>query len=276
MSAIEGRRSVGNVPIGVLHLPEIVELIVGEEVVEAHRVAQLCALQVARLTEKCFVEGERVDMVFPILRVVKQLIHHACGLLVLLLEVQIGLLGGRGEALFEERCVVVVHVIHIVVAGIVTDNELRIAAHQLLQSVLHAENAADDGGAFGVDMRFAGEDFGEILHHACGNLLVLLCAEQCEFAVTSCGCIANDTQFLQHFLSFRREFAERVGLHEPHNGALIVAFADEPAAAMSAVMAQVKRHIALGCRRERLLLWSRISQIVGCRHTSVGFKNASC
>ena len=169
--------------------------------------AQFGALNVAGLLVKCFVEFFVINLFLPVTVVIEKLTHHAFRVDMAFAESIICLACFFRHALFEQRSVVMVHVIHVVIAGIMGDVELRVHANQLLQSVFHAQNTADNHGTFSVYMRLSLENLGEITHHSFGNLTVLLCTKLCQFTVTTLCCIAEQAQFMEHLLSFGCEFS---------------------------------------------------------------------
>ena len=63
---------------------------------------------------------------------------------------------------------------HVVIAGVVGERQLRIERGQLQQFILHGEDAADDDGRFGVNVRLTREHFRKALEHAPGDIAVLL------------------------------------------------------------------------------------------------------
>ena len=77
------------------------------------------------------------------------------------------------EPFLVKRTVLMIHIVHVVLAGIELEFQLWIVLCQLQQFVLHGEDAADDDGALGFDDGTVAEDAGEPVVHALGYQLML-------------------------------------------------------------------------------------------------------
>ena len=98
--------------------------------------------------------------------------------------------------------VIQIHVVHVVVAGVVTDDELRIEHEQLLQGVLHGEDATDDDGALRIDVGLALSNTCGKRSYMLGDALVLLRSELGQFAVAP-HFLAYHPDFLQNLMALR-------------------------------------------------------------------------
>ena len=154
------------------------------------------------------------------------------------------------------------------VAGVVRNVQLRVDQQQLVQGVLHGEDAADDHRTLGVDVGRTGEYFGEVVGHAQRDSLVLLGSTLREFAVTALRRVGQQLHLAQHVLARGRQLACLVGLLQ-HAARLGVVFrVDEPARTVASVVAYIIRCIAFG-RGGELLRGSGIGPIAVGRHVAV-------
>ena len=151
---------------------------------------------------------------------------------------------------------------HVVVAGVVGERQLRIELGQLQQFVLHGEDAAYDDGGLGVDVGLSREHLREALVHAACDALVLPGAKRCQLALAATSVVAHGLDGSQHLAAAWRELAQRVGLGQ-HVVRLIEGIgANEPPRAVAAVVADIERLVTGGCRRERLC-GSGVGAVVG-------------
>ena len=106
-----------------------------------------------------------------------------------------------------QSLIALIHIVHIMIAGIMEDVELRILAQHRLQTILHGEDAANHHRASGLDIRLANEDIRESFHHSLGDALVLEGAKWSQFAITSLGILTYQLHLLQGFLALSRQLA---------------------------------------------------------------------
>ena len=87
------------------------------------------------------------------------------------------------------------------------DMELRIHAKQLLQTILHGEDATDDHGAASLDIGLASEYLRKSFHHPSGDTLVLERTERSQFAIPSLGILTYQGYLTQGFLALGCQLA---------------------------------------------------------------------
>ena len=116
-----------------------------------------------------------IHVLLHVLLIVEERRHGTQVVAVLLHEAVVGTLRFKVMTLADQLPVGVVHVPHVVLRRIMSDVELGVHEKQLLEGILHGEDAADDDGALGIDVGLALKDFRETLKHAACYLLVLLC-----------------------------------------------------------------------------------------------------
>ena len=115
--------------------------------------------------------------------------------------------------------VALVHIIHIMLAGIVEDMKFRIHAKHLLQTILHGEDASDYQCASSLDIRLTGKNLRKSLHHSSGNALMLQGAERSQFAITPLRLLANHLHLSQGFLALGSQFSLLLRLEEQESTA---------------------------------------------------------
>ena len=87
------------------------------------------------------------------------------------------------HSLREKFFVVEVHVPHIVLAGIVTNVELRVHGFELLKRIFHREYTTNHDGRLSIHSNITLENFRETLVHSLGNTTMLLSATKSQFSI---------------------------------------------------------------------------------------------
>ena len=93
------------------------------------------------------------------------------------------------------------------IAGIMEDMELRIHAKQLLQTILHGEDATDNHCTASLYVGLACENLRKSFHHSLGDTLVLQSAQGCQFAIPSLGILTYQDYLTQGFLALGCQLA---------------------------------------------------------------------
>ena len=84
----------------------------------------------------------------------------------------------RSNLAMFKSCVALVHIIHIVIAGVMTNLQFWVHHKHLLQSVLHTKNATDNNSTLCINICLTLENLREILKHALCYSLVLLSTQE--------------------------------------------------------------------------------------------------
>lgn len=100
-----------------------------------------------------------------------------------------------------------IHIVHVVLAGIMEDMELRIHAEHLLQTVLHGEDASDHYRTSCLNIGLASKDLRKSFHHSLGYPLVLNCSERSQLAVASSCLLAKQFHLCQCLFALGSELA---------------------------------------------------------------------
>ena len=111
-----------------------------------------------------------------------------------------------------------------------------------------------------------------MLYNALADAMVLTFANGSQVAQTLVGCLVERLQQLQRFLAFDSQFPLLVGLAQRAQYAFVVILADEPTGAVTSVVGEIERHIAL--RRLRIVKVRQLAivvQIVRTCQPGVGF-----
>ena len=168
------RGSEADVKPGVLAEPVLVQLLVSKGVVERQVLAQLRILYVGGHFEEAVGKPRGVHALADVGGVVDKPLQQRQRAVVPVAEF-LERDGRQHLGLLRPQLgVVLVHVVHVVLAGIVGNGQARIQDEQLLQGVFHRQDTANDDGALGIDGRLIGEHLGEALVHAARYLLLLL------------------------------------------------------------------------------------------------------
>ena len=169
----------------------------------------------------------------------------------------------------------IVHVVHVVLAGIAGDDHARVEACQFHELIPHGENAADDDGGACVDVYVAVEDLREAHVHAMGDATVLLSTQWRELAQTSLSLGSQHSYFVEHVVTAWRELVKAVGLDQNVHRVAVLGGADEIARAVSAVVTDIIRCVAFRCLGQ-LLFRPGIGQIVTGCEIAVSFDFLLC
>ena len=167
-----------------------------------------------------------------------------------------------------EPSVVLVHVIHVVIAGIMEDVELGIDAQHLLQAVLHGEDTANHHRASCLDVCIAREYLGKSLHHSPCDALVLDGTQGCQLPIAPLGFISQQSHFPERLFALGSKFAFLLRTEQSTVRHVVGRLAYHVAGAMPAIVAQIEGFVALG-GRSHLLLRTAIGHIVACRERGV-------
>ena len=136
--------------------------------------AQFRALNVRCQLEQMVVQVLGVYLVVYVGCVVEEHLHHTLVVLMAFLESIVGSASLRVPLMVLDFLCLAVHVPHVVFRRVVAYAKLWIQALQLLQGILHREDAAYHHGALGVDVGHALENLGESLIHAVSYFSMLL------------------------------------------------------------------------------------------------------
>ena len=74
--------------------------------------------------------------------------------------------------------IALVHIIHVVIAGIMTNLKFRVHNEQLLEGVLHTKDTTNNNSTLGIDISLSLENLREILNHTLSYSLVLLSTQK--------------------------------------------------------------------------------------------------
>ena len=156
---------------------------------------------------------------------------------------------------YVSHLVLVVHIPHIAIGVVHRDLQVRTLLHQLQHGTAHREHAAGDDGAARIDKGSVAEDLREVLKHAMGYLAHLHLAFLCQVAPTTF-CVGNILAYLfQGHLTCCGQLTQRVGLMQRIIGYHKALHVVQIARAMTTVMTDIKRYIALRG-------WCQLGQIV--------------
>jgi len=106
-------------------------------------------------------------------------IHHSVVHFVFLRKSKVSIFCSATHFSCTQTIVCLIHIIHVVHAGIVLNNQLWVKQQQLLQCIFHGKDAANNGCAFGIDGCSSGKNFGKVLIHTACNALVLFGSALC-------------------------------------------------------------------------------------------------
>ena len=211
----------------------------------------------------------------PVGFAIENRLHHPLIIVVLLRERLQRLVNRRSRAFGSQSRIVQIHIIHIVVTRIVCNLQLRISNEQLLQRIFHRQNTTNNYRALGIYIRFSCKNFGESFIHPLRNRLMLLGTPPCQLAVATISLSANQPHFAQHVLTRRRQLTQTVGTHQYRIRPVISPRTDQIARPVPPVVADIKRPIPFGRRREHLLR-TGISHIVTRRQILVFLEILTC
>ena len=237
------------VPIGVVIAPHAVDVVGTEDVVQVHILELVVTLHVADHLHQVEHHGAGIiDAVTREFLVIEQFFQHALGVEPLI-EAFFAFLG-HGSPQFSGYTVAVVHVVHGRLAGIGGDFQPRIERGEHIDLVLHRQDAADDHSRAGYHGSAVLEHLREVLEHAAGDALVLLGADVAELAQTALAGLMHLPQHVEHFLAAAGEFAVAFALLEHLQGIGVFFLLNEPATAVTAVVVDEKRLVAVRRRRQ--------------------------
>ena len=190
--------SPSDVPAGVSNLPDAITLVVVEEIVERDVLSQFRVLHNSSYQEKLYGQVDHIDVLVGIESVGEQFAHQMSVVCRLTDVAVVPLLGRLVELQCHELLVLQVQVVHVAVGGIVVDVEVGVVLKHLHQGIFHGEDTASYSCAAGINVGMSLEDFGKALHHAAGNILLLLDTQRCQFAPAVLGILADDVQSQHH------------------------------------------------------------------------------
>ena len=97
--------------------------------------------------------------------------------------------------------------------GIVLDGDVGIQGTQLLQGILHRQDAADHNGGAGINgCCLSCENLGKVLIHTCCYVLMLLGTNSGQVALPSVGFIIQQLYFVEGVFTKSRKFATQGSL----------------------------------------------------------------
>ena len=265
------RVAVSHLPPDVGIQPVLIQFLLSKEVIERNLASQFCALDRTCHLIESSVQVTLVDILLYPGRVVEQFLHHTAIANVLLCKFLLYHLDTHAVLQAIQISVALVHIIHIMLAGIMEDMKFRIHAEHLLQTVLHREDASDNQGASSLDIRITGKNLRESLHHSSGNTLMLESSERSQFAIAPLRLLANQLHLSQRFLALSSQFALLLRFEQRKIRHIISLLANHIAGTMPAIMTQIEWLITLrSC--SQLLLRTTISHIVTTRERNVSLE----
>ena len=239
-----GIGAVGGEGARILKLPVAADLLVGEEVVERHGLAQFRVLDAAGNAEQQFAEPVGIHVVANIVGIAEEGFHQALAALTLLCQ---GLEGGADGGVGQHVCIAVtVEIAHVAAGGIVVYLDQRAVQGHLSHGVLHGEDAGNVGGAAPVDHGAVGEDGREAVHHAPHDLPVLVAAQFGQLAPAAVSVAPYAVQSQQDVVAQRRQLAQGVGLQQYAVRHLVALGIGEIAGAIAAKVGNIKGFPTLG------------------------------
>ena len=196
-------------------------------------------------------------------------LHQVVKVHVLFRPLVVGSLHGRRLFVVAECRVGLVHVVHVMFGRVVGDAQARVEPHQLLQGILHGEDAADDDGRLGIDAHRIGKHLREAFIHSAGYLPMLSGPQRSEFAPTVFRLFIHHAYAAQHIAARGGEHTGAVGMFKQADGTQILAAANEVAGTVAAVVAQIEWLIARRSGGQPLLHGAGIGHMIAGGETMV-------
>ena len=194
-----------------------------------------------QLAEKMHsVQVTLVDILLHPGRVVEQFLYHTAIANVLLCKFLLCHLDTHAMLQAIQVSVALVHIIHIMLAGIMEDMKFRIDTQHLLQTILHREDASDYQSTSGLDIRITGKNLRKSLHHSSGNTLMLESSERSQFTIASLRLLTNHLHLSQRFLALSCQFALLLRFEQREIRHIISLLAYHIAGPMPPIMAQIE------------------------------------
>ena len=265
------RISIRHLPPDIGTYPILIQLLLGKEIIKRNLTSQLRALDRASHLIELSVQVALIDILLHPSRVVEKFLHHSAIAGMLLGKLLLCHLHTHAVLQAIQVSISLIHIVHIMLAGIMEDMELRIHAKHLMQAILHREDAADHHRASCLDIRITGKDFRKSFHHSLGNTLMLESSQRGQLTITSLRLFTNQLHLSQCFLTLGSQLTFLLRLQQGEIRYIIRLLANHIAGAMTAIVAQIERLIALR-RRSQLFLRSPISHIVTARERNVSLE----
>ena len=173
----------------------MVDFLLVEEVIERHLAAKLRSLYRSRHLEQLPVEVTLVYILSHPCRVAEDLPHQSVIAVVFPAEFVLDHLPAHTILQTVEVTVILVHVVHVVVTGVMEHMELGVDAQHLLQGVFHGEDAAYHHRTPCLYVCIPGEYLREPFHHSLCDALVLQGSKGSKLAVPSPGILTYQCDF---------------------------------------------------------------------------------
>ena len=249
-------RTVVDIPADVAHTPEGIQLFLGEQ--RVHVGSPVVALHVGDHLEQVGHQGVGIDSLLRPLGVVEQHPHEAACIDVLHVVAHLAALASHG---LHQSAAVLVHVVLQGLADVVVDDGGGVGCRELFALGNHRQDAAVDGGRTGIDVDvLCLEDFGEVLHHAASDAVMLALADRRQVAQSQlCAAVLavqswevglrqadKSLQQLQHLLALGSQLACLPCRAQGFCHAGVAVVLDEPARAVASVVRHVVGYVALG------------------------------
>ena len=263
------RSAIVEIPADIADAPLVVQLLVGEQ----RQQLDVCivALHIGCHIKQTAHEITSSHIIIHPLLIIEEGFHQSFRVSIFLLGFCVFFVA-RLALFLDNTLPRLVQVILQRLAHVVMDLGRGVCCSQLLTLRNHREDTADDNGAAGVNFHARTfEDFWEVLGHAFSDAMMLALSNSCQVAQTLDRCGVEGLQFLQGLLALWRQLASFAGTLQRVHGQRVLAFPDQPARSMTAIVAHVVGLIAFGGRRQRLVRQlTVVVQIVTTRQIMVG------
>ena len=182
-----------------------------------------------------------IHAILDVIAVVENRVHHAGGIHMAVHFFVFFLPGGRVGFADDFSEIQRVDKAHQVLAGFLMDVQFWLLGPQFFQKGRHAHHATHAGTGVGLDVGVVLEHFGEVLHHALGDSLVLCNSQLCQVSCSRGGVFVQVLGPFQQALAQVGKLVGRVGFCKSAIKKMIMVGGLMKAAAVPAVMAYVER-----------------------------------
>ena len=141
-----------------------------------------------------------------------------------------------------------VHIVLIALGGPHGNLQLGIDLRHLQHRISHRDHTTGSYRALGIDMRCALENLGKALHHAFGNLTMLLSAQGGQFAPTTLGIVQYQGHLVEHFLAHGCQFIDSTCTEHHLVRRIVTLTVADISRAMTSIVRDIERTLA---RRSR-------------------------
>ena len=131
------RIAIRHLPPDIGTYPILIQLLLSKEIIKRNLTSQLSTLDRASHLIKLSVQVALVDILLHPSRIIEKFLHHSAIAGMLLGKLLLHHLSAHRILQAIQVSISLIHIVHIMLAGIVEDMKLRIHAEHLLQAILH-------------------------------------------------------------------------------------------------------------------------------------------